>query len=246
MPLSLSNISFAYARRRRLVLDDLSLEFADGATLLLGPNGAGKSTILGLAATTLRARTGSIHIDGVRAAGRQLRAYRRSLAWMPQDVQVVPGLTVREQVAYVGWLKGLRKKDAWHRAEGALDRVSLSALADERPDRLSGGERRRLGVAQVLVHDATWMLMDEPTAGLDPLQRADFHVLVASLRHEINLVISTHQTEDIDSSYDNVVVIDGGQIRFDDSAAAFLALGASQASVSEAVIDAYRRTIAAI
>jgi ABC-2 type transport system ATP-binding protein len=235
------NVTFAY-RAGRPVLRDFSFEFEGGSTLLLGPNGAGKSTLLGLAASALTPRSGEIRMGDLEAAGSSLSAFRRALAWMPQQVSIFPGLSVREQVAYVGWLKGLAKDEAWERSADALARVNLEHQTDRRPGTLSGGERRRLGVAQTLVHEAPWVLMDEPTAGLDPAQRADLQTLIHSLRGSASVVVSTHVTDDIDAGYERVVVLGAGEVRFSGTTEAFLAL-AHGASDSSRVVSAYRRAL---
>ena len=167
--LSLSAVSLRYGRGAD-VLRGFGHTFAPGATLLLGPNGAGESTVLGLAASALRPRAGQVRLGDLAACGRSLREFRLRVAWMPQRIEAFPGLSVREQVAYAGWLKGMSRAAAWASAVRALERVGLGGFEQRSPRRLSGGELRRVGLAQTLVHDAEWVLMDEPTAGLDPLQ----------------------------------------------------------------------------
>jgi ABC-2 type transport system ATP-binding protein len=222
-PLELTGVTFRYGRGP-LVLRSLDFSFPAGATLLLGPNGAGKSTLLGLAASALRPRSGRVALGDLEAAGSSLAAFRRRVSWMPQRIEPFPGLTVREQVAYVGWLKGMSRREAWKRSLPALEKVGLGGFEERSPRRLSGGELHRLGLAQTLVHDAEWILMDEPTAGLDPAQRERFHSVVARVRGKVNVVISTHQTEDIDANYDSVVVLGAGEIRFAGPPRRFLAL----------------------
>jgi ABC-2 type transport system ATP-binding protein len=239
--LSLSDLSFRYGRGP-FVLRSLDFAFPRGATLLLGPNGAGKSTLLSLSASALRPQQGLVALGDVSATGRSLRTFRRRVAWMPQQIQPFPGLTVREQVAYVGWLKGMSKRDAWAGSIRSLERVGLGGFESRSPRRLSGGELRRLGVAQTLVHEADWVLMDEPTAGLDPIQREQFHAVVARLRGTVDIVISTHQTEDLDANYDSVVVLHDGRIRFAGPTQEFLDLG-SGSSGSRRVASAYQRAL---
>jgi len=240
--LNLNGVTFAYGRGRP-VLSELTLEFTAGATLLLGPNGAGKSTLLGLCASTLSPRRGLVAANGTPAAGADLRAFRSVVSLMPQQIQSVPGLTVREQVAYAGWLKGMSKQSAWERSLDCLSRVDLVALADRRPRTLSGGELRRVGVAQAIVHGAEWLLLDEPTAGLDPAQRAHFQELIGGLRREVNIVISTHQTEDIGSSYEAVLVLNEGRVTFTGTTEDFLARGDGAPGSNELVVSSYLRAL---
>ncbi|MFJ8044564.1 ABC transporter ATP-binding protein [Kitasatospora sp. NPDC096147] len=226
MPVEFTSCSYRH-RRGPVVLDGLDLRLPAGRTVLLGPNGAGKSTLLSLAASALRPQRGSVRYDGLDPADRRSRgAYRRRVGWLPQAVQVMPRATAREQVAYAGWLKGMARRAAWDAAGQALERVGLTAEADRGAGALSGGQLRRVGIAQALVHSADLILMDEPTAGLDPRQRVVFREVVRELstRH---VVVSTHQTDDLDELFDHVVVLEQGQVRFLGTVAEFGRLAAS-------------------
>ncbi|MFJ9948178.1 ATP-binding cassette domain-containing protein [Kitasatospora sp. NPDC091207] len=224
MPVQVTECSFSY-RRDSHILKDFSLRLDKGCSVLLGPNGAGKSTLLGLIASALRPETGRITFDGLDTrTSKDLKAYRRKVGWLPQQIRPVPGLRVREQAAYAGWLKGMSRAEAWQRSQRAIDKVGLSTLASRRSAELSGGQLRRLGIAQTLVHDAELVLLDEPTAGLDPVQRGVFRELIAELRHLTSFVVSTHQTEDLAEIYDTVVLLDRGQVRHQGPIDSFLAL----------------------
>ncbi|MEV1044321.1 ATP-binding cassette domain-containing protein [Streptomyces sp. NPDC049916] len=211
MPLRFTDCSFSY-RADTPVLDHLTTEFPEGCTVLLGPNGAGKSTLLSLGASALVPSSGRVELgraDSVRRRDR--RVYRQRVGWLPQEVKAIPALTVREQAAYVGWLKGLSKSDAWDRSAGALERVRLTELGHRKSHELSGGQLRRLGIAQTLVHQAEVVLLDEPTAGLDPVQRGVFRDLLAELSGAVHFIVSTHQTDDLADIYDTVIVFDRGR-----------------------------------
>ncbi|MGW5817856.1 ATP-binding cassette domain-containing protein [Streptomyces noursei] len=224
MPISISDCSFMY-RRGLPVLEGLSLSLGYGATVLLGPNGAGKSTLLGLAASALRPASGHVRIGALGTRNRKdVKEYRRKVGWLPQQVKAIPGLRVREQVAHAGWLKGMSRIQAWEASAGALEAVGLTDLSARRSSELSGGQKRRLGIAQALVHSAEVVLMDEPTAGLDPRQRATFRDLVARLSSTVAVVVSTHQTEDLADIYQSVVVLDQGRVRHQGAVSSFLDL----------------------
>ncbi|MFK0258789.1 ATP-binding cassette domain-containing protein [Streptomyces sp. NPDC090445] len=223
MALVLEGISFRYGRQEP-VFTGFGLVLDAPATVLLGPNGAGKSTLLGLAASQLRPGSGTVALGRTRAGGRSLAAYRRKVAWIPQQITPVPGLTVREQVAYAGWLKGLKRSEAWEASAAAVDRVGLSSLSDRKSHRVSGGQLRRIGIAGALGHRSELILMDEPTAGLDPTQRQMFRELVAELSATVRIVVSTHQTEDLADLYRQVVVLDRGTVRFQGTPQEFHAL----------------------
>ncbi|MEE1751204.1 ATP-binding cassette domain-containing protein [Streptomyces sp. SP18CS02] len=214
MTLHFSKVAFRY-NRKAPVFSGLDLAIDDAATVLLGPNGAGKSTLMALAATHLRPERGSITWRGSAPASRRARsAYVRAVAWLPQEVVAIPGLTVREQVAYAGWLKGMSRSAAWEASAGALARVRMSELAGRRSHQLSGGQKRRMGLAGALAHRSEVILMDEPTAGLDPTQRRVFRDLLETLHGDVQVIVSTHQTEDLADSYSHVIVLDRGTVRF--------------------------------
>jgi ABC-2 type transport system ATP-binding protein len=225
MTLRFHDIWFRYQRGAAPVLSGFSWSVRPGKTVLLGPNGAGKSTLLALGADALRPNRGEIELDSLNPRLRGDRApFRRRVGWVPQQARAVPGLTAREQVAYAGWLKGMPGDEAWSSAESALTAVGLQDRAGERTTRLSGGQLRRVGLAQALVHDPEVFLLDEPTAGLDPAQRARFRELLTAFAPERPLVVSTHQVDDLSELFEWVVVLLDGSIRFDGPVTAFLDL----------------------
>jgi ABC-2 type transport system ATP-binding protein len=213
MSLVIDKMSFGY-RRSGMIFAGFDATIATGRTLLLGRNGAGKSTLLALVADGLRPSTGTIRIAGVGAAGdrRNRWIYRRSVGWLPQTVPVFPGLSVRESVAYSGWLKGLRRRDAWDASLGALRAVDLVHRADQRAATLSGGQRKRLGIAGTLVSRPSWLLLDEPMAGLDPEQRVRVAAALRALPDEASVIVSTHQTEDVAADFESAKVLSGGTL----------------------------------
>jgi ABC-2 type transport system ATP-binding protein len=222
------------------VIHELSWEVPHGRkVVLLGPNGAGKSTLLSLAADVLTPTAGARRWGGLDPARRGDRAgYRRAIAFMGQASRATPGLRVREQVAYAGWLKGMSRRDAWDSAYRALAEVGLADLGRESAARLSGGQLRRAHIAAALVHDAAVLLLDEPATGLDPAARASFRDTLRHL-HGRSIVVSTHQIDDLDDLYDDVVVLVGGRIAFTGTVGAFVALA------PPAVADGVRRFEAA-
>lgn len=219
------DVSFAY-RRTGLVLDQLTWSVPDGVTVLLGPNGAGKSTSLALAASVRRPQRGQIQHAGLTTSrAKDLAAWRRQVGWVPQDVTAIPGFTVHEQVEYAGWLKGLRRRSARRKALETLDVVGLVDRAGQTATTLSGGQLRRLGIAAALVHDAELLVLDEPTAGLDPAQRARLRRYLDRLRGGCDVLISTHQIDDLKLVADSVAVMRAGRIVFTGPTNEFLDLG---------------------
>ena len=137
----------------------------------------------------------------------------------------------------------MSRAEAWERTQGALDRVGLAGLADRKGAHLSGGQLRRVGIAQCLVHDAEVLLMDEPTAGLDPVQRRVFRDLLGEIGPDVDIVVSTHQTEDIDTSYEHVVVLDEGRPRFRGTVDEFLGPATDSVSRERRAVSAYAAVV---
>ncbi|KUL53715.1 MULTISPECIES: ABC transporter ATP-binding protein [unclassified Streptomyces] len=220
MPVELHAVSYSYGRNRARVLDRLTYTTPHGFTVLLGPNGAGKSTLLKLAAGVNQPATGEVRMGRLSSTARE---YRTNVAWMPQTITAMTGLTAREQVAYTGWLKGMNRTDAWDAAATALDRVQMKERADMKTKQLSGGQLRRVGVASALVHGARVLLLDEPTAGMDPTQRRVFRDLMLRLAtDEVQMLMSTHDVADLAEEADHVTVLTEGVITFSGTTPDFL------------------------
>lgn len=240
MPIYAEQVSFSYGRKR--VLHSIDLEFGNGATLLLGPNGAGKSTFLEVLASVRRPAQGSVTIDEVGGPGVEraaLRKYRSVIAWLPQSVAPYPGVRVREHVALAGWLKGMPRATAWEASHAALEMVALTEKANDAVKSLSGGQMQRLGIAGALVHDARVILLDEPTASLDPVQRRNFRSLLIPLAEERTVIVSSHDTEDALDAFQHVVVMNQGRVRFAGTAGDFVRVAESGLAEAERVQLAY-------
>jgi ABC-2 type transport system ATP-binding protein len=225
--LSIDDVTFRYPGRwwrgrSSPILERFSWTAPGGRTVLLGPNGAGKTTLLSVLATLLRPEGGTIRL-GELTDRTNLTRYRREIAFMPQRFRPIPGFSAVEQVAYIGWLRGGARPDAQRAARTALDQVGLRAEGDTPVDRLSGGQQRRVGLAQLLVRPASARLLDEPTVGLDPAQRARFRELIVGLPSDGPTIVSTHQVDDLGDLFDTVVVFDRGKVRFEGTPVEFLA-----------------------
>ncbi|MBA2949278.1 ABC transporter ATP-binding protein [Streptomyces himalayensis] len=236
MTLELAACTYTYSRRKPPVLRDFDYRLPEGLTVLLGPNGAGKSTVLKLAASVHRPGTGTVTLDGVPS---HAKSYRQHVAWMPQDITPMPSLTAREYVAYIGWLKGMKRDVAWEQAQRALARVELSELSDTRTSQLSGGQLRRIGVAGALVHNARVLLLDEPTAGMDPRQRRVFRDILRTLAGDVQVLMSTHDVADLAEEADHVTVLYEGQILHTGSTDTFLAHTPAGTAPGRAAESAY-------
>ncbi len=198
------------------VLRDLELTLEPGITGILGPNGAGKTTLLRILSTALAPSKGSVQVDGWDTSTPHGRTQaRRRLGYLPQEVGYYPRFTVFELVDYIAILKELDDRSDRHlRVRAAIDAVGLSEVASKKIRNLSGGMRRRVGIAQAIVADPELLLLDEPTGGLDPEQRMRFRQLITGLSADRTVVLSTHLVEDIAAVCMNVVVLWQGQVLF--------------------------------
>ena len=164
---------------------------------------------------------------------------------MPQRIVPMTGLTVREQVAYHAWLKGVPRTRAWELSARALERVQVSDLAGRKSGKLSGGELRRLGLAQSIVHQPPVLLLDEPTAGLDPAQRGRFREILRGLTDGTTVLVSTHQTSDLSDLFHRVIVLSDGQCRFTGDTEDFLVHGGTGTSLEHRAETAYTQVLKA-
>jgi len=211
-------------------LDDVSLRLGEGVTGLLGPNGAGKTTLLRVLATALPADSGTFTVldhDPGTTGGRQ--EVRRVLGYLPQTPGFHPDFTAFEFVDYVAILKELTDREARHReVRRVLAEVDLSDVRGKRIKKLSGGMRQRVALAAALVGDPGFLVLDEPTVGLDPEQRMRFRELIARAGEGRTVLLSTHQTEDVAMLCNRVVVMAGGTVRFDGTPAELTARAAGR------------------
>jgi len=215
-----STISFAgVARRfgRAWALTDLDLDLSSGVVGLLGPNGAGKTTLLRLLATALAPTLGQLSVFGLDPAIPEQRTdIRRRLGYLPQEVGFPRGFTAFAFVDYVAVLKEWRNPTARHsEVRRVLELVNLSEIAAKRIRALSGGQRRRLALAQALIGAPDLLVLDEPTTGVDPEQRAALRTLLAEAARASVVVLSTHQTEDVTALCERVIVLDRGRVHYD-------------------------------
>ncbi|MGI5148579.1 ABC transporter ATP-binding protein [Plantactinospora sp. CA-294935] len=238
MTVSIEGLRVGYGRR--VVLDGLDLELAVGVHGLLGPNGAGKTTLMRVLATVARPDRGRVRLLGHDIADRTaLRQVRRQLGYLPQAFGYYPRFTVREFVEYFAWLKEMPRPRVPLAVERALERVGLLDRADERMKRLSGGMLRRAGIAQAIVNDPRVVLLDEPTAGLDPEQRVDFRALLRELGVDACVLVSTHLVEDIGTACDRVSLVEGGRLVFTGTPEELVAAGVDGGSGDTAIERGY-------
>ncbi len=223
----------AYGSKR--ALDGVSLTAGAGVTGLLGPNGAGKTTLLRAVATVLAPDAGRLRLLGRDPADARERVeIRRRLGYLPQEPGFHRSFTAFEMVDYVAILKEHTDRRARHdEVRRVLELVGLADVSGKKVRALSGGMRRRLGLAQALLGDPELLVLDEPTAGLDPEQRMNFRDLMSRAGEDRAVVLSTHQTEDVAALCSHVVVVDAGRTLFTGSVPELLRLAAGRVWVDD-------------
>ncbi len=223
----------AYGSKR--ALDGVSLTAGTGVTGLLGPNGAGKTTLLRAVATVLAPDAGRLRLLGRDPADAGERVeIRRRLGYLPQEPGFHRSFTAFEMVDYVAILKEHTDRRARHdEVRRVLELVGLADVSGKKVRALSGGMRRRLGLAQALLGDPELLVLDEPTAGLDPEQRMNFRDLMSRAGEDRAVVLSTHQTEDVAALCSHVVVVDAGRTLFTGSVPELLRLAAGRVWVDD-------------
>ncbi|WP_067177288.1 ABC transporter ATP-binding protein [Microtetraspora niveoalba] len=214
MSVVVEGLTKAYGRRGH-ALDGLSFTAGVGVNGLLGPNGAGKTTLIRLLATVLTPDGGTMRLLG-RDPATERSAIRRRLGYLPQEPGYHRGFTVFEFVDYVAILKEMADRRARHdEVRRVIDAVGLADVSGKKIRALSGGMRRRVGIAQALLGEPELVLLDEPTAGLDPEERLRFRELISRIGENRTVILSTHQIEDVAALCARVVVLKDGRSAFE-------------------------------
>ena len=213
MKLEIRHVTKRY--RDKMAAADVSLTLTAGVWGLLGANGAGKTTLMRMLAGILRPTEGQILCDGVEI-GALGAAYREKLGYLPQEFGFYPEFTVQDYLEYMAALKGLPRTEAARQIDALLERVSLTEVRRKKIIKLSGGMKRRVGIAQALLNDPEILILDEPTAGLDPGERVRFRNLLSEFAQERIVLISTHIVSDVEYiAAENAVMKDGKIIAVD-------------------------------
>ena len=213
MNVELSELTRKFGRTRAVA--GVNLEAGPGVFGLLGPNGAGKTSLLRMMATVLPPTSGTM-----RLLGRDPGAYgprreiRRRLGYLPQTLGYYPGFTVAEFVEYFALLKDMPPRQVPRAVAAAIEHVGLGDRARAKLRTLSGGMLRRVGIAQAIVNEPELLLLDEPTAGLDPEQRVAFRALLRDFGQQATVIVSTHLVEDVGAACTEVALMDAGKIVF--------------------------------
>ena len=223
MIIPISNLTKIYRRGDMPALDDVTLTIPQGTFGLLGPNGAGKTTLIKILSTQMDASHGSVTMDDLDLI-KDRAEIRRRLGYLPQHFGTYPQLTAWEFLDYMGIVGGMHDKSKrLERVAQALNEVGLYDARKRRTRTFSGGMMRRLGIAQAILTDPEFLIVDEPTVGLDPEERIRFRGILGRLSRDRAILISTHIVGDISSTCENLAILNSGHLIFRGSPADLIA-----------------------
>ncbi|MDQ2713989.1 MAG: ABC transporter ATP-binding protein [Chloroflexota bacterium] len=232
MELTIERLSKRYGHD--FALHQLSLRCEPGMLGLIGPNGAGKTSLMRMIATLLEPSEGTIRWNGqdIRTHGQVIR---QVLGYLPQDFGVYPEFTGRQFLRYLAAMKGLPSELLKQRVDEVVEMVNLEQEADRKLPAYSGGMKQRIGIAQALLNDPELLIVDEPTAGLDPAERVRFRTLLASLTRNRIIILSTHIISDVEAAASRLLLLQEGRVLTDTTPSALLARAAG--SVWSVTVD---------
>lgn len=209
MELFINNVSKQFKDKN--AVNDVSLHITSGVWGLLGANGAGKTTLMRMIAGIMEPSAGKIEYDGIPITTLKGK-YRDIFGYLPQEFGFYPEFTVKDYLEYVATLKGLTKKDTKKKINELLENLSLEDVRNKKISKLSGGMKRRVGIAQALLNDPEVLILDEPTSGLDPGERVRFRKMISEFAKDRIVLISTHIVSDIEYIATKNAIMKNGQI----------------------------------
>lgn len=210
MELTIDRLTKQY--KNKIAVDRVSLQLKPGVCGLLGANGAGKTTLMRMICGVLKPTGGTVFFEGNDVSTEE---YRKNLGYLPQDFGYYPGFTGLEFLDYMALLKGLPRSATKKRSRELLELVGLKNDGKKKIKTYSGGMKQRLGIAQAMLNQPKLLVLDEPTAGLDPKERVRFRELIEDLGKKNIVLLSTHIVSDIEQAADRILMMKDGQIIFD-------------------------------
>ena len=210
MELVLDRVSKQY--QNKIAVDRISTTLQPGVIGLLGENGAGKTTLMRMLCGILKPSSGTITFEGLDVSEEM---YRDVLGYLPQDFGYYPNFSGRDFLMYIAALKGIEKSAARRKCDELLHTVNLEQVANKKIKTYSGGMKQRIGIAQAVLNNPKILILDEPTAGLDPKERVRFRNLIAELGKDSIVILSTHIVSDVEQIADRILMMKSGQIIFD-------------------------------
>ncbi len=195
-------------------VDHLSLKIPEGIYGLLGENGAGKTTLMRVLTTVLKPSGGSVSMNGILYEESSYEKIRQKIGYLPQEIELYPNLTVRECLEYMGELSGVERNRCRKRVDEYLERTSLREHQNKKIRQLSGGMKRRVGLVQALLHEPEFLIVDEPTTGLDPEERIRIRNLLVEFSEGRTVLFSTHVTEDLAAACSRLAVMKTGRLLY--------------------------------
>lgn len=222
-------------------VNGISYTMKPGVYGLLGVNGAGKTTLMRMLCTLIKPTAGTVTWDGADIFEMD-GAYRKILGYLPQDFGYYPDFTVNDYMMYIASIKGLRPAAARQRTKDLLEQVDMKKAANRKMKKLSGGMKRRVGIAQAMLANPKILILDEPTAGLDPNERIRFRNLISELSEERLVLLSTHIVSDIEYIANEIILMSGGKIRASGTSQELIAAMPERvwsAQVPKAAVDSF-------
>lgn len=224
MSVNIKNVTVTFKNQVRAV-DHVNLEIPHGVYGLLGENGAGKTTLMRVLTTVLTPSDGEVYLDGIRYGTGKDEVIRQKIGYLPQELNIYPGLSVQDCLEYLGELSGIPKEECKKRIRYYLEKTGLTNHRKKKMRQLSGGMKRRVGLIQALLNEPEFLIVDEPTTGLDPEERVRIRNLLVDFSEGRTVLFSTHVVEDIAATCSKLAVMRKGS---------FLYTGTVQALLSRA------------
>lgn len=216
MSIQINNLTVTF-QNKVTAIDHADLEIPTGIFGLLGENGAGKTTLMRVLTTTLAPTEGTVTLDGIQYHENNYEMIQKQIGYLPQEIDLYPGLTVQECLEYMGALAGISKPLCRERIQYYLEKTSLTKHRKKKMKQLSGGMKRRVGLIQALLNEPAFLIIDEPTTGLDPEERIRIRNLLVDFSEKRTVLFSTHVVEDLAATCNQLAVMKKGHFLYSGS-----------------------------